>query len=298
MNTQERINKFSENEVSLPETDSFSVILGLNPSKGARSPKLWNRAYKNLDINSKMIPIDVNKDNLFNVISLLESDPRFLGGAIAAPHKESAAEYVFNNLTEESQYIGSINCLFRNNEGNLCGTNTDGEASLKSFMEVFGSVEDKKILILGIGGTGKAVSTYFKSAVRNSNQICISSRSESATNFSKKIGCEVMNWNQIHNVLNDFDILINCTSVGSTINPEKSPLNERVFINNSLIVYDVIYDPNPTQLLKNAIEFGLQTINGSLMNLEQAIIGFHYSTSYLTDNLNLEVIRKAMKGGN
>jgi len=194
LNISEEINKYSENNIRIPERDLYSVILGINPSKGARSPKLWNSAYEFFKISAEMIPIDVKSNNFKKVLSILESDPNFAGGAIAAPHKESAAQYLSDNLTKEAKSIGAINCLYRNKARILCGTNTDGEGALNSFLNTFGSIKEKKILILGLGGTGKAVAAYFANEVDDPKQVYLSSRSSSAEKFSKKINCNFIKW--------------------------------------------------------------------------------------------------------
>ena len=117
MSIEIEINKLSSNRVDIPNKESYSVILGLNPSKGARSPVLWNYAYEHFSINSKMIPIDVNEKNFEKLLAVLQQDQAFSGGAIAAPHKEAAAAYIGSNVTKEAQSIGAINCLFRNTDG-------------------------------------------------------------------------------------------------------------------------------------------------------------------------------------
>ena len=93
------------------------------------------------------------------------------------------------------------------------------------------------------------------------------------------------------------DILINCTSLGSILQPGLSPLNPDALnkLKSKAIVYDVIYDPNPTPLLEYADELGLKTLNGEQMNFEQADLGFHYAASYGEKNLDFEKIRIAMK---
>ena len=296
MNISEEINKYSENNIRIPEKDLYSVILGLNPSKGARSPKLWNSAYDFFKISAEMIPIDVKTSNFNKVLSILESDPNFSGGAIAAPHKESAAQYLSDNLTKEAKSIGTINCLYRNKARLLFGTNTDGEGALNSFLNTYGSIKEKKILILGIGGTGKAVAAYFANEVDDPKQVYLSSRSSSAEIFSKKIDCNFIEWENFRTILFESDIVINCTSMGSSLNPGLSPIEEfePKKLKNNLIVFDVIYDPNPTPLLEKAMNFGFKNLNGSLMNIEQAVIGFHYSASYGLKNLDVNNIRKAM----
>ena len=117
MSIEEKINKLSGNEIKIPDRNNYSVILGLNPSKGARSPKLWNAAYSSFSIDSEMIPIDVTEENFKDLLSILDEDPAFSGGAIAAPHKESAAGHLIDNLTKEAKSIGAINCLYRNSNG-------------------------------------------------------------------------------------------------------------------------------------------------------------------------------------
>ena len=297
MSIEEKINKLSGNEIKIPDRNNYSVILGLNPSKGARSPKLWNAAYSIFSIDSEMIPIDVTEENFKDLLSILDEDPAFSGGAIAAPHKESAAGHLIDNLTKEAKSIGAINCLYRNSNGTLCGTNTDGEGCLRAFEDTFGKIENKLILILGAGGTGKAASAYFAAAAGNLQRVYISSRSESALNLSRDIGCNSINWSEIDSLLPEVDILINCTSLGSILQPGLSPLNPDALnkLKSKAIVYDVIYDPNPTPLLEYADELGLKTLNGEQMNFEQAVLGFHYAASYGEMNFDFEKIRIAMK---
>ena len=297
MNFQEQINYFSTNNVELPECNFYSAILGLNPSKGARSPSLWNSAYREFGIDAEMIPIDVTPENFEKLMGILESDASFVGGAIAAPHKEIAANFVNDRLSPEAKSIGAINCFFRNENGDLCGTNTDGEGSLKSFINKFGDIAKKKILILGIGGTGKAVSAYFASAVKNLNQIYLTSRSNAANKFAKNLGCNSIEWNQLTNILSEIDILINCTNLGSTLNFGHSPLlkNQIELLSTDSIVYDVIYDPDPTPLIKQSRNRNLLNLNGLGMNLEQAVVGFHYSASTSKLDMDTTQIRNAMR---
>ena len=297
MNFEREINKYCLNSVSLPNTEKYSAILGLNPSKGARSPKLWNKAYSYLKISAEMIPIDIPEKNFEKLLFILKNDPNFSGGAVAAPYKELAAKCIVHNLTKEAKSIGAINCLFRNNDGELCGTNTDGEGALVAFQREFGTIENKKILILGIGGTGKAVSAYFSESVLSPKQLYLSSRSDSAAHFSKKIGCQWKEWDSIIELIPNMDIVVNCTSLGSTLFPGEKPIHFRKLNNlkKDLIVYDVIYDPNSTPLIDDVNSIGLTTFNGSAMNFEQAVIGFSYSVTSGVKDIDLKKIITAMK---
>ncbi len=299
MSSQYKVNRYALNDVIFPSKKYYSVILGLNPSKGARSPSLWNKAYDYFNIDSEMIPIDIDEDNFSALLNVLKDDDSFVGGAIAAPHKETAAALIENDITDEAKIIGSINCLFRNKEGHLCGTNTDGEGSLLAFKNNFKDINllDFEILIMGAGGTGKAVSAYFVKELRNPKKLTISSRSNAAKELSFKLDSAFIEWEEIEKNLHRFDLIINCTSVGSNLDVENSPISESAFLNvkDSTVIYDVIYDPKKSKLLKMADERNLRYLNGLSMNLEQAVIGFNYSASRGDLNLPNEMIRRVME---
>jgi shikimate dehydrogenase len=290
------IKKISDNSIEVPKNNSYTAILGLNPSKGARSPSLWNTAYEGFSINTQMIAIDVSQKNFSYMYSLLKSDPNFLGGAIAAPHKEIAATLCNQFVTPEAKHIGAINCLFRNEEGSLCGTNTDGEGSLVAFESIYGDFENKRILILGIGGTGKAVAGYFVSRLQNSDQLILVSRSSSARKLSDKIKCKNLDWSKMNKELFEVDVIINCTTLGSAFDPGKSPIPKKYInkLRDDIFIYDVVYDPIETPLLSYASIRGLNHMNGLMMNLEQAVIGFQYAITKGRKNIKRDRIRLLM----
>ena len=70
-------NKIINNNVSLNNLDKFAAIIGSQPSKGARSPILWNSAFKAHDLNYLMVPLDVEKDNLLRLLDSLNYDKNF-----------------------------------------------------------------------------------------------------------------------------------------------------------------------------------------------------------------------------
>ena len=296
MNIKDQIKKISSNRVFINQKMNYSVILGLNVSNGARSPKLWNRAYKSLGIEAKMFAIDVSPNKIFDLLNALKEDEYFSGGAIAAPYKEYAASFLGTNLTREASDIGAINCIFRSLDGTLYGTNTDGEGALKAFENEFGKVDNRKTLILGVGGTGKAVAAYFSSAVSTLDNLSVSSRSNSAANLAKVIGCKLYDWNELPKVIQDQDLIINCTSLGSSLMPDLMPLSKECVSSaqKSAIIYDVIYKPFPTRLLNCAESVGLKNLSGQNMNFEQAVAAFNYVVSKGRKDSHLDKVRIAM----
>ena len=100
-----------DNSVSI-ETPVYAAILGLTPSKGARSPLLWGAAFTAAGIDAVMHPMDVRPDNLATVVAGLKADPRYLGGAVAVPHKQTIGA-MLDRLEPEAAKIGAVNSIYR-----------------------------------------------------------------------------------------------------------------------------------------------------------------------------------------
>ena len=279
-----------ENQIDISHLDQYAAIIGEYPSKGARSPKLWNAVFESEKRNCKMLPLDVKKENIINLLNDLNNDKEFIGGAIAVPYKEVVAKWLGDNITPEAKKIGAVNCLYRNSEGVLHGTNTDGEASLVTFKDKFGSLENKSVMVLGVGGAGKAVASYFSS---NSKSTIIISRSEEGKYFSRKINAKWAKWEQIDDFISAVDVVVNCTSVGFSDQQIDSPLSNIQVgkIKKGAIVFDIIYQPLNTKLLQYAKDVGISAINGLKMNLEQAVLAYAYCNS----GILLTKIRKIME---
>ena len=110
---EDEINSLITNKIRLKNLKAFSFIIGANPSKGARSPLLWNKVYDAVGQRATMIPLDVKEKNLEKLISVLQNEPACLGGAVAVPYKEKVFTLLSNNCTETIKKIGAINCIFR-----------------------------------------------------------------------------------------------------------------------------------------------------------------------------------------
>ncbi len=203
----------------LDSTDYYAAILGESPSKGARSPLLWNAAFKKLNISAVMHPMDISANNIKAVIQNLKKDTRFIGGAVTMPYKITVRPYL-DAIEPEAETIGAVNCIYRDGE-RLVGANTDGAGAVWSMeKEVGQSIAGKKVLLLGTGGAGVAVATYIASALTVHGQLRIANRSEQSRNqiIRRLQGkCQVVdieNWPVTVKDVEGIDIVINCTSIG------------------------------------------------------------------------------------
>ena len=116
-----------------------------------------------------MFPLDVTTDRLGRLLEMLQNDPRIVGVAVAAPHKGALARLMAGRLTAAAARCGSINLLSRNEAGDLVGSNTDGLGAIASLREVHPDLSDSRTLVLGCGGTGRAVIATLVDSVKSSH---------------------------------------------------------------------------------------------------------------------------------
>lgn len=279
MTTFADVARLADNPLTYSETRTFAAILGTSPSKGARSPLLWNAAFVAHGVDAEMLPLDVSEDGLERLLAALEANPRFLGGAVAVPHKEAIARWLDGRVSAEAADVGAVNCLFRGADGRLKGTNTDGEGALRSFENQFGKVAGKRVLLLGLGGAGKAVAAFFRRAVDPGGRLTLCSRTGSAETAAARLSAHWIPWAESRSELARTDVLVNCTSVGSGAQIGSSPVTaeDLAGLPETAQVFDIIYQPSPTALMSLAAGRGLAVLDGTAMNLEQAVLAYGYA---------------------
>ncbi|MEY4401796.1 MAG: hypothetical protein RL072_1661 [Actinomycetota bacterium] len=269
----------------LPGTAAF--IVGSNPSKGARSPKLWNAAFKALGIDGEMFPLDVPHQHLAKLLSVLESDTRVVGAAVAAPYKADFAELLHDRLAPAAARCGSINLMSRNADNKSSGTprsesvarffgsNTDGIAAIESMREQRPEFASSDVLVLGCGGTGRAVIASLLNDVKP-NRVSVAVRSNRHLAWLNGLGVQTVPANLAGVDLSSFGVVVNCTTVGWGDQSDDSPLDDAQIagLAAGCMVFDVVYQPDPTVLLRRAKARGLSTLSGTRMNLLQAVIAF------------------------
>lgn len=248
--------------LNLEATEAYAVILGESPSRGARSPQLWNSAFEELNISGFMHPMDVTSDKLESVVQCLREDRRFIGGAVTMPYKIDIIPFL-DELEPEAETIGAVNCLYR--QGNkIIGLNSDGAGALWSLQnEIGGSLAGKSVLLLGTGGAGFAVATYLAFALETGGNLLIANRtSESRSDIIERLKskCSIENigtWPVSLEHLKQVDIVVNCTSIGfQTLRKDDKGLFSLKFytplgiVNDSLRVEDT--PGSETQYVKMA----------------------------------------------
>ncbi len=291
---EDKVNSLITNKISLQDLTEFSFIIGANPSKGARSPVLWNKVYKAQGRRARMLPLDVEEANLEKLIMVLQKELTCLGGAVAVPYKEKLFAILSNNCNEIIRKIGAINCIFRSNPNDqfFSCTNTDGEGALEPIAKILDGKKQLKIGLIGYGGAGKAIAGFLQQ-YKDKHEILLFTRTLPNRKFSDELEINFIDLKELPSKIGEIDILINATSVGSQNN-----LNEKLIrreylhkLKNSSLIYDIIYDPPETMLLRDSKEIGLNVINGMEMNLLQAVLAYKHTNN---TTLSLEELKAIM----
>lgn len=272
--------------------NSKTKLFGIfgNPVEHSLSPVIHNHCFQNNNINAVYLAFKVT-----DIKRAIESirDLNMKGVSITIPHKIDAMNYC-DEIDPLAQEIGSINTII-NTEGKLKGYNTDGYGAYLSLINEDITIKNKKILILGNGGSARAIAFTLKN--EGGFPIICGRNAEKAQALAHDMGTkDFTTFSQLTiNYMKDIHIIINTTPIGMAPQEEVSPINEDLF-NESHIVFDIIYSPHNTVLLKNAEKKNCTIVHGINMLINQAIKQFDIWTNVkppVEDLLNL--VQKHLK---
>ena len=258
------------------ETQVFGV-LG-DPLSHTYSPLIHNSAFQHLGMNAVYVPFRVPKDKLQS--TLLDFDWLDVKGySITIPHKEDIIGKA-DQSDEAVQTIGAANTLWKDACHQWHATNTDYLAALQTLAIGLDSDPDnhfilagKRVTMLGAGGVAKAIGA---GVVKNGGILTVASRSHSrAKELAEKLECQHVNWE--NRGAQYADVLINCTPVGMHPNVDESPFADN-WLRDGMLVFDTIYNPENTLLIKQAKQRECRTVTGLEMFIRQAASQFELFT--------------------
>jgi 3-dehydroquinate dehydratase / shikimate dehydrogenase len=194
--------------------------------------------------------------------------------------------------TEIVRQIGAANTLSLDENGQWEADNTDFQAALDSLelaLHPGESLEGKRILMLGAGGVARAIGL---GVTRRGAVLVIASRtSDRAKALAESLACRSITW---ENRGSEYaDILINCTPIGMSPNMNETPFQSN-WMRDEMIVFDTIYNPENTLLLKEAREHRCRTVSGIEMFVRQAAAQFQRFTGQAAP---LETLRESLRHG-
>jgi shikimate dehydrogenase len=266
-----------------------------SPIRHSASPAMHNAAFAALGLNWRYLAFEVNPKNLRAAIEGAKA-MNFAGLNLTVPHKLLALE-MLDALDESAKKWGAVNTIKFEMAGggkiSTHGFNTDADAIVAALREELKlGLRGAKVLLLGAGGAGRTAA--LKVASENVAELFLVNRTQSK---AKEIAGEIKKQFPPVKVSVGFpkasvDLILNATSLGLKAN-DASPLDEKQFsLKQTRAVYDMIYSPAETALLKAAKTAGCKTANGLGMLLHQGAKAFEIWTGKPAP---LDVMRRALE---
>ncbi|QOR65608.1 shikimate dehydrogenase [Cytobacillus suaedae] len=277
----------------------MSKLFGLLgcPVSHSMSPAMHNDLFLHYGLNHYYHAFHVENENLEMAVNGL----RALGVSgfnVTIPHKIAIIKYL-DEIDEVAANIGAVNTVV-NMDGKLKGFNTDGDGFIKSLESCLDSpLQNKRILIIGAGGAARAILFSLAAIDVHAIDVCnrtLSSAIQLIGDCSYKLSGTGISIRDAENRLNEYDIIINTTSVGMYPNLEEIPLS-LTNLSPSTIVSDIIYNPLQTKLLLEAKQKGSTTLNGIGMFVNQGALAFEKWTGLFPDTRRMEELVINKLGG-
>lgn len=275
-------------------------IIG-DPIGHSMSPIMHNAAFKKMGLDFIYLPFRVKSKRLGKAIAGMRA-LNIRGLNVTIPHKVAVIPFL-DSLDPLAEKIGAVNTIV-NTGGILKGCNTDAAGFMQALLEKGGDPAGKNAVVIGAGGASRAVSFILAERVAQltilNRQLELTWAEELANRLNKVFKKEAkaleLTEQNLANLLPTTDILINATSVGMSPNVDDSPVPEKLFKPN-LTVFDLVYNPVETRLLREAKQAGAKTISGVDMLVCQGAISFEYWTDVKAPvELMKEEVIKALGG--
>ncbi len=242
-----------------PEQKKLFAVIG-NPVSHSLSPVMMGACFKALDVPALFAAFYV--DELDSDLKLLHKTG-FSGLSVTLPYKETACRLA-EQIDKTAQKIGAANTLRRTALG-WEGLNTDWIGALRALSAAV-EVSARNALILGAGGAARSVAYGL---IRAGAKVTISNRCvERGKVLSRQIKSNFIPLDTLAKVVTDFDIVVQCTSVGLD-DSEASPVVSGSFFKPEMTVMDIIYSPRWTAFARAAREAGCTVVSGLDMLLFQ-----------------------------
>lgn len=252
-----------------------AVVAGVAgwPVKHSRSPRIHNFWLEKYEIDGVYVPLSVPPDRIGDALRALPA-MGMAGVNVTVPHKQAAFASM-NAVDSRAERMQAVNTVTVRDDGSLYGENTDGFGFMEALAESCPEwrVENGPAVVIGAGGAARAIVASLQDAGAPDIRVINRTR-ERAEALERELGEPVRaaQWRSRTEILDDAALLVNATSLGmrgaAALEMDLSSLSA------AAIVYDIVYAPLETPLLKAARSRGNAAIDGLGMLLHQARPGF------------------------
>lgn len=274
-------------------------LLGVTgyPVEHSLSPVMHNAAIATLGVDYIYLPLPVKPEDLeiaiagFTAINLV-------GFNVTIPHKQAILPFL-SKVSPIAQAVGAVNTVQRTENG-WVGTNTDVEGFLAPLQNYNQDWSQTVAVILGNGGAARAVVAGCAQLgcaqihVAGRNQQNLEEFRNSWVNSQLAVKLQVHLWNELPLLIPQAFLLVNTTPIGMHPHVKESPLSAAQLANlpPRAVVYDLIYNPSPTQFLQQAQQQGAVTINGLEMLVQQGAAALKI---WLQQEVPVDIMRQALQ---
>ena len=282
-----------------------SICLGIlgDPVAHSLSPEMQNAALRACEIDGQYARFHIRANELRSALRFLR-DLDFVGVNLTVPHKIAGFAQI-DEADESASRAGAVNTI-RVRDRKLIGSNTDGEGFLRAIRSEFSvDVRDLRVMIIGAGGgTGRAIA--WQCALENCERLVLVNRTLEKGNAladglrpffmeARVLGpaarLEAVGWEEsaIRMQLAETDLIVNATPLGMNLS-DPTPIPARLLAPHHM-VFDCVYGPSKTALLRAAEQAGARSANGLLMLLHQGVLSF---SVWFDRDAPIDVMRKAL----
>jgi 3-dehydroquinate dehydratase/shikimate dehydrogenase len=284
------------------DTELYGVIG--SPIAHSLSPAVHNACFAEKGLNKAYLPLLVAggqapstssgqvEFNAFMDNCLSRSWLDFRGFSVTIPHKENALNYVKSkkgDVDSLAEKIGAANTIIIN-DAKLSAFNTDCSAALDAITSALGidraGLKKMPVAIIGAGGVARAIVAGLSEA--KAKVIIYNRTIERAKKLAREFKFDYAGLDDLRKL--KAKLVINCTSIGMHPHIDATPVDAK-FLNKDMAVFDTVYNPAETLLLKQAKSLGCLTISGLDMFASQAAEQFKLFTGHVA---NVEVMRKIL----
>jgi 3-dehydroquinate dehydratase/shikimate dehydrogenase len=259
----------SINYYKIGRLNKNTKIAGLigNPVWHSWSHIIHNAGFEKLSINAVYLKFQVDKLKEFiDYFKQLNA----LGFSVTIPHKIEVMKYL-DEIDEKAKEIGAVNTIVIKNK-KLIGYNTDCDGAMQALKGKI-NLKNKDAVLLGAGGSTRAIAYGLRE--EGANVTILNRTVEKAKSLAGYFGCEYGSLSKLEDI--DYDILINTTSVGMRPNADESVISSNLIKKDS-VVFDIVFNPFKTKLLKDAENRSCTVIPGFEMLLKGSMLQFNLWT--------------------
>lgn len=251
------------------QLDQATRVFGVagNPIAHSLSPLMHNTAFRRENVNAVLLPLKVR--TLSDLLTLVRELP-LAGVAVTMPLKQEVLPYLAN-MDPLTARIGACNTLRTGADGKLYGFNTDVAGVVRP-LEKRLKLKGARVAVLGAGGAARAA--VFGLVGQGAEVFVVNRTHETAVALAKQAKAKALKHEQF--AKSRFDVLINTTPCGMAGNKQALPIEEDEL--NAGLVFDMVYNPLETPLLKLAKELGIPTVSGVEMFVQQGARQFEIWT--------------------